>query len=268
MKNWVDAHSHLTDFRPETAPGHVAADLDSTLARAKAAGISHHVQGGIGPEDWARQLRARLRHPELIPALGLHPYWVADHDAAACEAALDELAKLLPRVPLLGETGLDFREHVVKDSHARQMDCFEAQLDMAEWESKPLVLHCVRAFDEVSKFLAFRQGKVRGFYHAFTGSLTQARQLNDLGFLVSIGGAVCARSPRLEQAIAGVDLDWLLVETDAPDQKPEGWPDAHNAPESLLWVAREVARIKQVTPEEVLARSRANLQKLLGPGWL
>lgn len=260
MSNWVDAHSHLTDQR--------TADLDSTLRKAASAGIHHHVQGGIGPEDWARQLAARKKFPAIVPVLGLHPYWVADHDETACEAALDELAKLIPQVPLLGETGLDYRTHIVKDSHARQMDCFDAQLDLAEMSRKPVVLHCVRAFDELAKFLAFRVGKVRGFYHAFTGSLTQAQQLNEMGFLISVGGAVCGENPRLEQAIAGTDLDWLLIETDSPDQKPDGWDGDANAPESLLWVAREVARIKQVTPEEVLARSRANLEKLLGPGWI
>lgn len=256
MAQWIDAHSHLTDQRLE--------DLDLVLAEARAAGIVRHVQGGIGPEDWARQKEAALLHPEIVPVYGLHPYWVSDHSEAECEQALDELARWVPYCSLIGETGLDFRAHIVKDAMARQLHCFDAQLELARVAKKPVVLHVVRAFDEALRLLDFHRGEVRGLYHSFTGSAVQAAKLIDLGFLISVGGAACSGSARIDQAIQAIPMEHLVIETDSPDQKPNDWPDELNLPGSLIWVARAVGRLKSLPFEEVLDQSRRNLERLLG----
>lgn len=255
MNKWIDAHSHLTDLRLE--------DLASVLVRARAQGVVEHLQGGVGPEDWARQKQAALMHPEILPVYGLHPYWVADHTDAECEQALDELARWIPSCRLIGETGLDFRTHIVKDSHDRQIHCFDAQLELARAAGKPVVLHVVRAFDEALRVLEFHRGEVHGLFHSFTGSWPQAQKLMELGFLISVGGAVCSDIPRLHQAVASIPLEHLVLETDSPDQKPEGWPEELNEPTSLLWVAEAVARLKKVSPERVLEESRINVDRLL-----
>lgn len=253
---WVDAHLHLADPRID--------DPGALVEQAEAQGIHSFLQGGVGPEDWQRQRELAQRHHGILPAFGLHPYWVSDHTADECESALDQLARELPHALALGETGLDFRPHVCKDSEARQIACFEAQLEMARVGAKPVILHLVQAVDEAERVLDLFGAGVRGLVHAFTGSAPQAEAWLKRDLHLSVGGPVCRPDlTRLHQAVKIIPMDRLLLETDSPDQPPPGVVAGHNTPSSLLLVADKVAEIKGLSRAQVLDKSRENLEKLL-----
>ena len=256
QSGWADAHSHLADARIENA--------HALLQEARSQGIQFFLQGGVGPEDWQRQLELAAKEPGVWPVFGLHPYWIADHGADDCEAALDQLARILGKASALGETGLDFRPSIVKDSRARQISCFEAQLELAKVAAKPVVLHIVRAFDEAIQILdLFGQGTT-GFVHSFAGSWPEAKAYLDQGYLISVGGPVCRpKLKRLHQAVREIPLDRLLLETDSPDQPPPGVGEGQNRPSTLLAVADRVAEIKGLTRAQILDKSCENLRKLL-----
>jgi TatD DNase family protein len=252
MKDWVDAHCHLADPRIE--------DVHAVIAQAKAQGITTFLQGGVDPADWQRQRELAATEPGIWLAFGLHPYFVADHTDDECESALDQLARELPRARALGETGLDFRPHIMKDSRDRQIGCFEAQLELARVAQKPVILHLVRAFEESLAVLDhFGQG-VPGMIHAFNGSWPRAKAYLDRGYLISVGGPVCRPdNQRLHQAVKEIPLEFLLLETDSPDQPPPGIEPEHNRPTTLLRVAARVAEIKGLEPAQILDKSRENL---------
>lgn len=254
--DWADAHSHLADPRIQ--------DPDALILEAQRRGIGTFLQGGVGPEDWARQRELAARHPGVLPVFGLHPYWISDHPEEECEAALDRLARELPGAAALGETGLDFRPKIMKDSRERQLAFFQAQLELARFAGKPVVLHLVRAFEESLQFLDLYGEGVRGLVHAFTGSAVQARAYVDRGFLVSIGGPVCRPDLiRLHQAVRSVPIESILLETDSPDQPPPGIEPGANRPATVLQVAAEIARLKGMDRDQVLDKTRENLGKLL-----
>lgn len=264
---WVDAHCHLVDPR--------FTDLDSVLDRSRSAGVRGFLMAGVDPEDWERQRQLAQNHSGLSPVFGLHPYFVASHSRADCDAALDRLARELHQSPgFLGETGLDFRSKLwnrdldpeLSDQQERQLHCFEAQLEIAEISGRAVVLHIVRAFDEAVRLLELR-GLPRkgGFVHAFNGSAPQAESFLGLGLCLSIGGALChPENHRLRQAVQRIPLDRILIESDSPDQAPVDWPMKQNEPHSILRVADEVARIKGCSREQVLEVAKDNLRRLWG----
>lgn len=257
---WIDSHCHLADPR--------ITDPAAVLAQARARGVTGFVMAGVDPEDWERQLQLARAHPECLPVLGLHPYFVADHPLEECEAALDVLARRLAEAPgFIGEMGLDYRTHVVKDSHARQIEIFHAQLELADFHQKPVVLHVVRAFHETRRlFEHFGPPARGGMVHAFNGSRPEAEFYLAQGLHLSVGGAVLKpANERLWQAVAAAPLERLLVESDSPDQAPPGYPPGENRPESILEVAGKIAELKGVTRDEVLATSRRNILSLLEP---
>jgi TatD DNase family protein len=256
--SWIDSHSHLSDPRLET-------QVESLIAAAKERGISRFLQGGVGPEDWARQRILKTHHPEILLCFGLHPYWVADHTELECEAALDQLARELPQAEALGELGLDLRPHIMKDSFVRQVDVFEAQLELADMAMKPIVLHLVQAFQEAEKIFDLYGVPSRGgMIHSFNGSAVQAEAYLKRGFFLSIGGPVCRPdNKKLHQAIQILPLENMLLETDSPDQPPPRLKGQLNEPSSLWDVAEMIAKIKDLTPEEILDISSRNLEKLL-----
>lgn len=255
---WVDAHCHMADPRIE--------NVDTLIRESRVQGFTGFVMAGVDPEDWQRQLALAERHPQLLPVLGLHPYFVADHELNECETALDQLARLIPRTPsFVGEMGLDFRPLICKDSEARQIEIFSAQLELAALAQRPVVLHLVRAFDEAERIFQMFGAPARGgFVHAFNGSRRQASVYLEFGLHLSVGGAlVRPDNLKLRQAIEVIPLNRLLLESDAPDQAPVGWDKELNEPGSILQVAQIVAELKGVTRDEVLATAKANLQRLI-----
>ncbi len=258
MKTFIDSHCHLSDLRLES-------EVETMIERARSRGITRFLQGGVGPEDWQRQRELKARHPEILLCFGLHPYWVADHSEAECESALDQLARELHQAQALGELGLDLRPHIAKDSLARQLNVFEAQLEMAEMARKPIVLHLVRAFEEAQTvFDNWGVPSMGGMVHSFNGSVHEAEAYLQRGLHLSIGGPVVRPdNQKLHQAVQILPLNQLLVETDSPDQPPPRLKDTFNEPGSLWDVAEMIAKIKKMTAEEILDISSQNLEKLL-----
>lgn len=267
---YIDAHSHLADPRFDSPGDEFRRRL---LAEAKALGLGLHVQGGVGPEDWALQKRLAEQYPEILPVYGLHPYWVSDHNEAECTSALDTLARSLGGAVALGETGLDFRPHIVKESKDLQLSCFEAQLELAEFAHLPVVLHLVRAFDEALRVFDLWGVPPRGgMVHSFNATVKEAEAYLKLGFYISVGGpAARASNHRLHQALKEIPLERLLLETDSPDQPPDpsvngaslGFNDELNRPATIFQVAEAVAKIHRLSPSEVLDIASQNCRKLL-----
>lgn len=259
---WIDAHSHLAD--PRWLNSDVT--LERVLDEAASAGIRFFLQGGVDPNDWDRQLALSRRFPAIWPVFGLHPYFVAAHSDDECEGALDRLAKKLPHAHGLGETGLDFRPRYVEgESEQRQIAMFEAQLEIAGAMKIPVVLHVVRAFEKATQVvdLFFQQRPDCGMVHAFNGTLKEALAWVDRGFLISVGGPVCRPdNQKLHQAVRGLPLESLVLETDSPDQAPPEWSPGLNHPSSLLMVAKKVAEIRGMTSEDLRVKTGQNLARV------
>lgn len=254
---FVDSHCHFADPR-------LADQIESYLKVSKHSNIGYFIQGGIGPEDWQRQLDLAAIYPEILPCFGLHPYWVADHSQDECENALDVLCKNLSKSIALGETGLDFRPHICKGSEARQIEIFENQIQIANHTGKALVLHLVQAHDKALQIFDLQGIPANGaMVHAFNGSLPQAEEFLKLGFYLSLGGALLKdNNQRLEQAVSGIPLQKILIESDSPDQSPPSRQGRLNHPVTILEVAEKIANLKKVSAKEVLDMSRQNLEKL------
>lgn len=238
--------------------------LAQIMSRARQCGLRGFLQGGIGPEDWLRQERLQKTYPEIISCFGLHPYWVVDHTSSECDGALDILATKLHLSAGIGEMGLDFRSHFSKDSHERQLDCFEKQIDLAKMCQRPMVLHLVRAFDQAVRVFEMHGVPASGgMVHSFNGASTEAQVYLDLGLHLSVGGPLLrSNSARLRQALQIIPIEKILLETDSPDQPPPSHQDTFNEPSTLLAVADAVAKIKGLSKIEVLNQCTKNLAKL------
>lgn len=264
-----DSHCHL-DF-PE-----IFGALERELEGARAAGIDGWLVPGCEPSQWAR-LEAVAAEPGVRIALGLHPWW-APAVLGESEGALDGVVARLAadarrvRASALGELGLDgARAEPSHPDFALQRRAFEAQLALARELELPVVLHAVRAHGPMLESLR-RVGVPRagGVVHGFSGSLSVARQYLSLGLYVGIGCQVTsAQSRGTREAAATLPLERLLVETDAPDQRPRGPGMAgdetsHGRPSDLLRVVAIVAELRVVGTDEVGRVTRRNALTLFG----
>ena len=160
----------------------------------------------------------------------------------------------------MGECGLDY--FVEGLDPERQRHFFQGQLELARDFDLPLVLHARRAVDEVILRLR-RTGGLRGVVHSWSGSEEQARQLFELGFHLGIGGPVTfERARRLRRTVASMPIEFLLLETDAPDQPGAGHRGERNEPAYLPEVLAVVAELRGESPEAIAAATTANAQRL------
>lgn len=257
---YIDCHSHWSDPRLFERP-----EWREWLQSAIAQQIDFFLLGGQEPLEWKNQVILKNQYPENFGlCFGLHPYFVSQHSFEECESALDELAQRLPQAMALGEAGLDFRPHIMKDSAAQQIEMFENQIEIAKAFAKPMVLHLVQAHEKALQVFNLWDPPDRGgFVHAFTGSYETARSYIDRGFLISVGGAVTYdKNKKLHDCVKKIPLEALLLESDAPDQPPLAWSDEVNHSQSILNVARAIAQIRELSPIDILEISASNFKRL------
>jgi len=249
----IDSHVHLD------AP---AFDLDraSVLARAKCAGVAAQIIPATTAVRWPEVRTACQNASGLFPAWGLHPLFVAEHTPEH----LGELRQWVERErPVaIGECGLDY--FVPGLDIEVQQSCFNAQLKLAREYDLPVIIHARRAVDAVIASLR-RIGGLRGVVHSFSGSPEQARQLWRLGFLIGLGGPVTyPRAQRLRRLAASMPLDFLLLETDAPDQPDHGIPGQRNEPARLTVILDAIARLRRQPADEIAQITTINAFRLFG----
>ncbi len=247
----VDSHCHLD-------AAEFAADRDAVLARARAAGVIAQVVPAIRLADFAELRELCAQHVELHPAYGLHPMYLADHAPTHLGALRDWLAR--ESAVAVGECGLD--HYLPGLDPARQRELFAGQLCLAREFDLPVIVHARHAVDEVIALLR-RHAPLRGVVHSFAGSAEQARQLWNMGFLIGLGGPITyERARRLRALAATMPLEYLLLETDAPDQPLASHRGQRNEPAHLVEVAQVVAQLRGIDVSEVAAATRSNAQRL------
>ncbi len=257
---YIDAHSHWSDPRLFSSP-----DFQVLLNQSLEKKIEFFLLGGINPLEWQNQISLKKKYPKNFGmCFGLHPYFVSDHSDEECEVALDQLAHLLPQAMALGETGLDFRPHIMKDSELLQIEMFQNQIEMAKAFQKPIVLHIVQAHEKaIQIFDLWQSPKEGGFVHAFNGSYDTAEKYIKHGFLISIGGAVTfEKNRKLQDCVQKIPLEYLLIESDSPDQAPAGWASDQNDSTSLYQIAEKIALLRNMGPYDVLDVATSNFKRL------
>ncbi len=251
MSALIDSHCHLD--APEFAP-----DRDAVLARARAAGVAGQVVPAVEFSAWPALAELCRTNAGLFPAYGLHPMYLDRHEEAHLVALPDWLQRA--GAVAVGECGLDFFVEGLDPD--RQRHFFRRQLEIARDLHLPVVLHARRAVEEVIATIR-SVGHLTGVVHSYPGSEEQARQLYALGFCLGIGGPISfERAKRLRQLVATMPIEFLLLETDAPDQPDAARRGQRNEPAYLVDVLRIVAELRGDSEEAIAEATGANARRL------
>ena len=174
---------------------------------------------------------------QTIDTVGIHPWHALDNDLSAIEPAVAD-------VDAIGEIGLDYACDVPREV---QITLFRAQLALAERYEKAVVLHCVRAFEEVMKVLAEYRLKAV-IFHGFIGSVEQAQRAITQGFYLSFGERTF-RSPKSIEAMRSTPLSQLFVETDESTTPIEK-------------IYAQLAELRGISVAELIAATEENFRRI------
>ena len=251
---WVDTHAHLDDSRLKNR-------IDEVLAAARNAGVVQVVAVATTAEDSASVLDMSRHHGGVHPAVGIHPNEAGEARPGDWQL-IGELARD-PRVVALGETGLDrYWNRVPFDV---QQDYFDRHLILAAELDLPVIIHCRDCHRDIVNQLE-RQGRsIHGVLHSFTGSLSDAQEILELGLHVSFAGMLTFANKTLDplrEAASWVPIDRLLVETDAPYLSPHPFRGKTNEPARVACTAAKLAEIRGISLQELADATTANARRL------
>jgi len=247
----IDSHCHLDAAEFDR-------DRDAVVARAKARGVRRQVVPATHADGWSKLRDVCAADDGLHPAYGLHPMYLSEHR----DEHLAELRGWIERErPVaVGECGLDYYVDGL-DADAQQT-YFDGQLQLAREFELPVIVHARRAVDAVIAVIR-RIGGLRGVVHSYAGSEEQARQLWKLDFLIGLGGPVTyTRANRLRRLAASMPLEYLLLETDAPDQPDSAIRGERNEPARLAVVCETIAGLRGMSSDELAVETSRNAARL------
>jgi TatD DNase family protein len=249
----IDSHSHFDDRRFDN-------DRADAWQRAQKAGVTAQIIPAVMAADWPRIKETCASFAGLYAAYGLHPMFWNEHKDIDLHTLVEWIEREQPVA--IGECGLDF--YMENPNRERQLELFEAQLEIASKYSLPVIIHARRAVEEVILSLQNYPG-LRGAVHSYSGSLQQAMRLIEIGFLLSFGGPITyPKASRLHKLVAELPLEHIMLESDSPDQPDAKHQGQRNEPSYLPIILQQISEIRDEPAELIAAQTTVNAQQLFG----
>jgi TatD DNase family protein len=249
---FIDSHCHLN------FPG-LSEQLGTLLANMHDNQVSHALCVSVDLASFPEVLKLAEQHENLYASVGVHP----DYELEA-EPTLADIVRLAqhPKVVAIGETGLDY--YRLTGDLEWQRERFRTHIRAARECGKPLIIHTRSAAQDTLRLMDEEQaGQVGGVMHCFTENLEVALAAIDLGFHISFSGILTFKNATLIKEVAqSIPLDKILIETDSPYLAPSPYRGKTNQPAYVKHVAEEIARLRNISLEEVGEATTLNFNRL------
>ena len=219
---------------------------------------------GIDAVSCQRVIETATLSDLLHVAVGIHPNYTAETTADDWQT-ITELARQ-DNVVAIGETGLDY--HWDDAPIEIQIDMFHRHIELSQMTSKPILIHCRDAWDDLLPILQ-QAGKLHGVIHAFSGNTEQMFACVELGFHISFAGSVTYRNAKfapLWESARQTPAERLLIETDAPFMIPHPYRGKlpRNEPTLAALTALRLAELRNVPLRTIAETTAKNAFRLLG----
>ncbi|MCF7817732.1 MAG: TatD family hydrolase [Kiritimatiellales bacterium] len=253
----IDTHVHFDRFAKDGT-------LPELLEHAKEAKVLEMVAIGGSSAANALSLKLAQEHPGRI--FGCAGY---ERDEATGAPDFAELRTFVadPLVKAVGETGLDY--FYSAETAAAQRKLFAENLALAGEFGKPVVVHTRDADEDTLALLRdfskdWKSDPARlGVLHCFTRDTAFARQVLDLGLMISFSGIVTfANAGPLREVARYVPDDRLLIETDSPYLAPVPMRGNRNEPAFVVHVAKQLAELRGCSVDSIANLTAKNARIL------
>lgn len=251
----IDTHCHLysEEFKD---------DIEGVLQRAGEEGVEHFFLPAIDSEAIPAMMQLETKFPgKCIAMMGLHPCYVKENHKEELAIVKQWLDKR--KFVAVGEIGLDF--YWDTSFTTQQYEAFRIQIEWALEYQLPIVIHTRNAMQEtIDVVKEYKGAGIRGIFHCFGGTYEEALEIIDAGFYLGIGGIVTYKNSTLPVVLEKIDLQHIVLETDAPYLTPVPFRGKRNESSYLKYVLAKLAAIKNLPLEEVARITTSNAEKIFG----
>ena len=252
MTSFVDSHCHI-NF-PE-----LYQNIDSILSKMSSNKVTHALCVSVTLDKLPDIFKIANTYAHIFASVGVHP----DYEDIE-EPSVEELCRLAKenKVVAIGETGLDYFR--VQGDLTWQRDRFRTHIKAAIQSNLPLIIHTRNAAEDTLKIMQEEgANQVGGVMHCFTESLDVALEAIKLNFYISFSGIVTFKNATdLKEVVKAIPLDRILIETDSPYLAPVPYRGKINDPSNVIHVAEEIAKLKNISVEEIGQITTQNFFKL------
>lgn len=253
----IDSHCHLYFDSFDN-------QREQLIASAAEAGVHTIINIGIDLHSSHQAIELAQDHDGLFATVGVHP-----HDARMMtDEVYTKLAAMADhsKVVAIGEIGLDYYRDL--SPRPLQKKVFSRQLELAVEKKLPVVIHTRDSFEDSIEIAAeYASDLPGGVFHCFPGNVDDAWRVFELGFIISVGGVITFgknKNTLMADVAAEVELDKLILETDAPFLTPTPFRGKQNQPEYVKYVYHKLAELKEIELEQVEKTIDRTCQKLFG----
>ena len=251
----TDTHTHLYSEQFNE-------DRNEMMQRALDKGVSRFFIPAIDSNYLDAMLDLEKAFPKnVFLMMGLHPTHVNENvkeELAFVKKWLDKRTFYA-----VGEIGIDL--YWDKTFLKQQQQAFKTQIRWAKEKNLPIVIHCRDAFDEIFEILETeKDDKLYGIFHCFSGNLEQAKKAISYNMKLGIGGVVTFKNGKIDQFLAEIPIEHLVLETDAPYLAPTPYRGKRNESSYITQVLDRLADIYKLTPQEIAAITTQNSKDVFG----
>ncbi|MXN91506.1 YchF/TatD family DNA exonuclease [Flavobacterium sp. Sd200] len=252
---FTDTHTHI--YSEE-----FAADSDAMMQRAFNAGVTRLFVPSIDSSSTAAMYALEKQYPEnVFLMMGLHPTYVKENYKQELEHVEQQLAT--HKFYAVGEIGVDL--YWDKTYLKQQQKAFKHQIQLAKKYKLPINIHCRDAFDETFEVLEDEKGEgLFGIFHCFSGDFEQVQRAISYGMKLGIGGVATFKNGKIDQFLNEIDLQHIVLETDAPYLAPVPYRGKRNESAYIPVIAQKLADIYNVSLEEIASITTANSKNVYG----
>ena len=251
----TDTHTHLYSSQFKE-------DQKEMMQRAKDAGVSRFFIPAIDSSYTESMLKLEEDYPlDVFLMMGLHP-------TSVNENYKDELAHVKKWIDkkdfyAIGEIGIDL--YWDTSFLTQQQDAFRTQIKWAKEKKLPIIIHCRDAFDEIFEILEAEKGDdLKGIFHCFTGTKEQALQAISYNMKLGIGGVVTFKNGKIDAFLNEIDIQHLVLETDAPYLAPTPYRGKRNESAYITNVVDKLVDIYQLSFKEISEITTQNAKAVFG----
>lgn len=249
----IDTHTHLYDEQFDT-------DRTAAVEKAIQQGVSKFLLPNCDSQTINGMLALEMEFPEhCFAMMGLHPCYVkenADEELKVMETWLQKRKFIA-----VGEIGLDY--YWDKTFVAEQKRAFRMQIEWALQYNIPVVIHTREATRDTLEIIQeYKSQGLTGVFHCFSGSEESARQIIAAGLYLGIGGVLTYKNSGLQEVVKNIDLQHMVLETDAPYLTPVPYRGKRNESSYVTLIAQKLAELKGLEIEEVEKVTTYNAQQL------
>jgi TatD DNase family protein len=251
----TDTHTHLYSEAFDE-------DRETMVQRAIDKGIQRFFVPAIDSTYTNSMLALQASFPEHVYLMmGLHPTHVKEHyndELAHVEMMLEK-----HKFYAVGEIGIDL--YWDKTLLKEQQQAFVSQIRLAKKYKLPIVIHCREAFDEIFEILEQERGDdLYGIFHCFTGTIQQAQKAIGYNMKLGIGGVVTFKNGKIDKFLNKIDLQHIVLETDAPYLAPVPYRGKRNESAYIINVLEKLSDIYALSEQEIAKVTTVNSKHIFG----